>query len=73
MKKKIFTFEEIIFSLERCIVKKETYLCIVQPEKWLGIHVRKRFLLYPNTEIANFQQKDRDNSNAHSVFMYIMC
>ena len=34
--------------------------------------IRKRFLLYPDTEIANFQQKDRDNSNAHSVFMYIM-
>ena len=33
---------------------------------------RKRFLLYPDTEIANFQLKDRDNSNAHSVYMYIM-
>ena len=35
-------------------------------------HIRKRFLLYPDFEIANFQQGDRDNSNAHSVFMYIM-
>ena len=35
-------------------------------------HIRKRFLLYPDTEIANFQLKDRDNVNAHSVFMYIM-
>ena len=25
--RKIFTFEEIIFLLERCIVKKKTYLC----------------------------------------------
>ena len=32
---KIFTFEEIIFSLERCIVKKKTYLCSVRLEKWL--------------------------------------
>ena len=32
---KIFTFEEIIFSVERCIVKKKTYLCRVRPEKWL--------------------------------------
>ena len=28
---------------------------------------RKRFLLYPDIEIANFKQRDRDNSNAHSV------
>ena len=35
-------------------------------------HIRKRFLLYPDFEIANFQQEDRDNSNAHSVYMYIM-
>ena len=33
---------------------------------------RKRFLLYPDIEIANFKRMDRDNSNAHSVFMYIM-
>ena len=33
---------------------------------------RKRFLLYPNIEIANFKQEDIDNSNAHSVSMYIM-
>ena len=52
---KIFTFEEIIFLLERCIVKKKTYLCRVQLEKWLDI--RKRFLLYPDFEIANFQQE----------------
>ena len=35
--RKIFTFEEIIFLTERCIVKKKTYLCPVEPEKWLGI------------------------------------
>ena len=35
-------------------------------------HIRKRFLLYPDIEIANFKRMDRDNSNAHSVFMYIM-
>ena len=64
------TFEEIIFSVERCIVEKKTYLCIVQPEKWPD--TRKRFLLYPNIEIANFKGKDRDNSNAHSAYMYIM-
>ena len=34
--------------------------------------IRKRFLLYPDIEIANFKRMDRDNSNAHSVFMYIM-
>ena len=33
---------------------------------------RKRFLLYPDIEIANFKQRDRDNSNAHSVYVYIM-
>ena len=38
----------------------------------VGYYIRKRFLLYPDTEIANFQLKDRDNSNAHSVYMYIM-
>ena len=32
---KIFTFGEIIFLIERCIVKKKTYLCRVQSEKWL--------------------------------------
>jgi hypothetical protein len=32
--RKIFTFEEIIFLLERCIVKKKTYLCSVWLEKW---------------------------------------
>ena len=32
---KIFTFEEIIFLVERCIVEKKTYLCRVRPEKWL--------------------------------------
>ena len=35
-------------------------------------HIRKRFLLYPNIEIANFKGKDRDNSNAHSVLVHIM-
>lgn len=30
-------------------------------------YVRKRFLLYPEIEIANFMQTDRGNSNAHSV------
>ena len=35
-------------------------------------HIRKRFLLYPENEIANFKERDRDNSNAHSVYMYIM-
>ena len=35
-------------------------------------HIRKRFLLYPDIEIANFKRMDRDNSNAHSVYMYIM-
>ena len=35
-------------------------------------YIRKRFLLYPNIEIANFKERDRDNSNAHSVFVYIM-
>ena len=34
---KIFTFEEIIFSVERCIVKKKTYLCRVWLEKWSDI------------------------------------
>ena len=37
-----------------------------------GRTIRKRFLLYPDTEIAKFKLKDRDNSNAHSVYMYIM-
>lgn len=32
--------------------------------------LRKRFLLYPNIEIANFQQEDRDNDNAHLLYMY---
>lgn len=36
---KIFTFEEIIFSVERCIVKKKTYLCRVRPEKWLDYKI----------------------------------
>ena len=31
-------------------------------------HIRKRFLLYPCIEIANFKERDRDNSNAHSVY-----
>jgi len=35
-------------------------------------HIRKRFLLYPSIEIGKFQQEDRDNSNAHSVYSYIM-
>ena len=35
--RKIFTFEEIIFLLERCIVKKKTYICNVWLEKWLDI------------------------------------
>ena len=69
---KIFTFEEIIFLLERCIVKKKTYLCECSTGEMVG-HIRKRFLLYPNIEIANFKQRDRDNGNAHSVYMYIMC
>ena len=30
-------------------------------------YIRKRFLLYPEIEIANFMQTDRGNSNAHSV------
>ena len=30
-------------------------------------YIRKRFLLYPEIEIANFMQTDRDNDNAHSV------
>ena len=34
--------------------------------------IRKRFLLYPENEIANFKERDRDNSNAHSVYSYIM-
>ena len=68
-KQKIFTFEGIIFSKERCIVKKKR---IFATSGWRnGRTIRKRFLLYPDTEIANFQQKDRDNSNAHSVFMYM--
>ena len=70
--RKIFTFGEIIFLTERCIVKKKTYLCLVRPEKWPDV-LESVFLLYPDTEIANFQLKDRDNSNAHSVSMYIMC
>lgn len=37
-----------------------------------GQAYKKAFLLYPNTEIANFNRKDRDNGNAHSVFVYIM-
>ena len=52
-KNPFFSLEERIFSLERCIVKKKTYLCHVWLEKWLDI-IRKRFLLYPDTEIANF-------------------
>lgn len=36
---KIFTFEEIIFSVERCIVKRKTYLCRVRPEKWLDYKI----------------------------------
>ena len=70
--KKIFTFGEIIFLLERCIVKKKTYLCECPAGEMAG-HIRKRFLLYPENEIANFKERDRDNSNAHSVYMYIMC
>ena len=70
--RKIFTFEEIIFLLERCIVKKKTYLCECLAGEMAG-HIRKRFLLYPDIEIANFKRMDRDNSNAHSVYMYIMC
>ena len=35
-------------------------------------HIRKRFCFILKTEIANFKLKDRDNSNAHSVYMYIM-
>ena len=69
--RKIFTFGEIIFLLERCIVKKKTYLCECPAGEMAG-YIRKRFLLYPNIEIANFKERDRDNSNAHSVFMYIM-
>lgn len=64
--------------LERCIVKKKMYICGVRLEKWSDIV--KRFLLYPETEIANFKQKDRDNVNAHSVLymsvqpmLYIFC
>ena len=38
---KIFTFEEIIFSVERCIVKKKTYLYRVRPEKWLDYTFNK--------------------------------
>ena len=30
-------------------------------------YIRKRFLLYPAIRIAKFMQRDRDNSNAHSV------
>ena len=63
---KIFTFEEIIFLLERCIVKKKTYLCEC-PAGEMARHIRKRFLLYPENKIANFKERDRDNSNAHSV------
>ena len=70
--RKIFTFEEIIFLLERCIVKKEN-VYLQCPAGEMAGHIRKRFLLYPCIEIANFKERDRDNSNAHSVYMYIMC
>ena len=61
----------IIILQERCIVKKKTYICDVRPEKWLDIQ-ESVFCFIRNIEIANFQLKDRDNSNAHSVYMYIM-
>ena len=50
---KIFTFGEIIFLLERCIVKKKTYLCECPAREMVG-HIRKRFLLYPDFEIGKF-------------------
>ena len=33
---KIFTFGEIIFLLERCIVKKKTYLCVCSAREMVG-------------------------------------
>lgn len=33
--------------------------------------IRKRFLLYPCIEIANFKEEDRDNSNAHSSYICV--
>ena len=47
------------------------YLCDVLSEKWWDAK-KAFFLLYPEIEIANFKQRDRDNSNAHSVYVYIM-
>ena len=35
-------------------------------------YVESVFCFILNTEIANFNRKDRDNSNAHSVYVYIM-
>ena len=52
---KIFTFEEIIFSLERCIVKKKTYLCIVRLEKWLDD--KKAFFALSWNRNRQFQSK----------------
>jgi hypothetical protein len=50
------TFEEIIFLLERCIVKKKTYLCECPAREMVG-NIRKRFLLYPKYRNRQFQQK----------------
>ena len=36
-----------------------------------GRIIRKRFLLYPEIEIAKFKERDRDNSNAHSLYICI--
>ena len=42
---KIFTFGEIIFLIERCIVKKKTYLCSVRLEKWPDTYKKAFFAL----------------------------
>ena len=70
--RKIFTFGEIIFLLERCIVKKKTYLCEC-PAREMARHIQESvfcFILKTKSPISNW--KDRDNSNAHSVYSYIM-
>ena len=65
---KIFTFGEIIFLIERCIVKKKTYLCECLAREMVG-HIRKRFLLYP--KIRNRQFQTRRVETIATLILYI--
>ena len=65
-----FTFEEIIFYQSVALLERKTYLCNVRSEKWLG-DKKAFFCFILNSKSPISHRKDRDNGNAHSVYMCI--